>query len=72
MASVLFGFDSNIPNVLLWSLFAFAWIGVHVSHDLDAPQSAAGHLLEASVSPESWERSPVGSIAHIAGRKTLE
>ncbi|CAN0454568.1 unnamed protein product, partial [Ectocarpus sp. 12 AP-2014] len=49
-----------------------AYYNIYVDNDtLQATQAAANQLLEASASPASWSMSPVGSIAHIAGRSTL-
>eukprot|EP00903_Cladosiphon_okamuranus_P010856 g10255.t2 len=50
-----------------------AYYNVHVDNaTLHVLQAAANQLLEVSASPASWSRSPVGSIAHIAGRHTLD
>ncbi|CAM9663199.1 unnamed protein product, partial [Hapterophycus canaliculatus] len=49
-----------------------AYYNIYVDNTtLYATQTAAKDLLEASATPEAWRRSAIGSIAHVAGRNTL-
>ncbi|CAM9285124.1 unnamed protein product [Scytosiphon promiscuus] len=49
-----------------------AYYNIYVDNTtLNATRAAAEELLEASATPEAWSRSSIGSIAHIAGRNTL-